>query len=337
MYSISKLNLNEFSPTNIDNLFDRSIFQSLPWLIYLEQNKSATIILAEIKEDNNTVGYLTGLIVNLFGFRIFGSPFRGWLTNSMGFNIISGCQRQEILKVLPEFVFNKLNCHYLEIIDPEITKKDFELLPYIVEEINQFLIDLTTDENNLLSHMDAKSCRWSIRKAEKSGVTIEEAKIDGFVDDHYAQLIDVFSKQKLIPPNKKSQFVSLINTVFSSSNLLLLQARNSDGLCIASGIFPGFNETAFYLSGASLSSFQYLRPNELMIWYAIKYWKNRGIKSFNMGSGWPEFKIKFGSKKINIYRLSLAKYKFLSFWGYIALNLFLSIRKILFIFNNKTN
>ena len=43
------------------------------------------------------------------------------------------------------------------------------------------------------------ACRRCIRKAEKSGVTVEEAHDLAFADDNDEQLKDVFAKQGKLP------------------------------------------------------------------------------------------------------------------------------------------
>src|SRR6266581_7844668 len=59
-------------------------------------------------------------------------------------------------------------------------------------------IDLTQSEDDLLAKM-TKSCRWTVRKAEKNGVLIEEAQDEHFAEEYAAQLKDVFAKQGLVP------------------------------------------------------------------------------------------------------------------------------------------
>ncbi len=150
------------------------------------------------------------------------------------------------------------------------------------------------------------SCRWSIRKAEKKGVTIEEAQDDDFVEEYYQQLQDVFKKQSLVPTYGKERVRDLILSLSASGNLLLLKARDPNRQCIATGIFLAGNGTMYFWGGASWRAGQHYRPNETIHWYAMKYWKARGMRRYDMGGG--EYKGKFGGKRIEVPWIWKSKY-----------------------------
>jgi len=137
------------------------------------------------------------------------------------------------------------------------------------------------------------ACRRCIRKAEKSGVTIEEAHDAAFVDDYYEQLKDVFAKQGLVPSYTVDRVRKLVRHLEPTGHILLLRARDSKGQCIATGIFPGFNRIAEFWGNASFRQSQILRPNELIHWYAMRYWKRRGVQVFDWG-GEAKYKEKYG-------------------------------------------
>jgi predicted N-acyltransferase len=143
------------------------------------------------------------------------------------------------------------------------------------------------------------ACRRCIRKAEKSGVQIEEASDATFVDDYYTQLQDVFAKQGLVPTYPRERVRALVEHVLPTGRLLLVRARSPDGTCIATGIFPAMNDTMFFWGGASLRQHQILRPNEMVQWFAMRYWKARGIRRYDMGGG-GEYKRKYGGREIAV-------------------------------------
>jgi hypothetical protein len=155
------------------------------------------------------------------------------------------------------------------------------------------------------------SCRRCVRKAEKSGVTIEEAHDAGFADDYYAQLKDVFDKQGLVPTYGVDRVRALIKHVGPSGNLLLLRARDTEGKCIATGIFPGLNQIAEFWGNASLRSSQILRPNEAIHWYAMKYWKQRGVAIYDWGGG-GAYKEKYGCVPHKVPWFTKSRYQFVS-------------------------
>src|SRR3954470_16607508 len=88
--------------------------------------------------------------------------------------------------------------------------------------------DLTKSEDELFKGMDS-ACRRCIRKAEKSGVTIEEARDVEFADEYYAQLKDVFAKQGKVPTYSVERVRTLIKHMLPTGRLLAVRARDPEG------------------------------------------------------------------------------------------------------------
>lgn len=225
----------------------------------------------------------------------------------MGMSLIPGVSRRDALKALLKFAFDMMGCHYLEVTDVDLNTEDCTELPYKVEILPRFIIDLKQSEEELFANMK-HHCRNAIRKSIKSGVVVEEACDNGFAGEYYAQLEEVFAKQSLVPPYGRDRIELLLEQFLPTKNLLLLRSRNSEGECIATGIFLALNRTVVFWGAASWIKYQKIRPNEPIAWYAMKYWKARGIETFHFGGGWSQYKKKFGSEEIQVIRLMKAKY-----------------------------
>ena len=80
-----------------------------------------------------------------------------------------------------------------------------------------------------------------------------------------------------------------------------------DNMIIAGAIFFHFNNKVIYKFGASNMAYQHLRPNNLIIWEAIKKYITLGYKEFSFGKtdpvneGLRRFKLSWGSKEEKIY------------------------------------
>ena len=159
-------------------------------------------------------------------------------------------------------------------------------------------IDLTQEADILFDAMDS-SCRRCIRKAEKSGVTVEIATDDTFAEEYYDQLKEVFARQRLVPTYPVERVRALVRHVLPTGNLLLLRAKDGGGRCIATGIFPAFNDTMYFWGGASRTEFRQLRPNEAIQWFAMRHWKSRGVAKYDMGGG-GDYKEKYGGREIAV-------------------------------------
>jgi CelD/BcsL family acetyltransferase involved in cellulose biosynthesis len=283
----------------LDAFDDRLVFQTREWLEFVRRTQDAQPVVAAVLDGKNAVvGYFTGLVVRRFGVRILGSPFPGWTTSYMGFNLEEGVSRREAARALVHFAFGPLQCLHVELKDrflgvADVAGVGFEHTPNVA-----FEIDLKGHEDEIFGRMTS-ACRRAIRKSEKVGVVVEEAAGEAFADEYYGQLEDVFAKQSLRPTYDSSRVRELIRTVHPTGRLLLLRARSPEGHAIASGIFPAMNGTAYFWGGASWREHQILRPNEAIFWFAMRYWKDRGVTVLDMGGG-GEYKRKYGPVELSI-------------------------------------
>jgi hypothetical protein len=276
----------------LDRFADRTVFQTREWIQFIREAQDATPLIAELREGREVVGFFTGLTFTRLGVKILGSSFPGWTTPYMGFNLVPGASRADALAAVEEMAWGTLKCLHMEVSDPHFTIADGKSLGFSGKSYASYRTDLRKSEEELLGSMDS-ACRRCIRKAEKSGVRIEEARDLAFADEYYEQLVDVFAKQELIPSYKVDRVRTLIKYLQPTGRILLLRARDPGGKCIATGIFPGFNKIAEFWGNASFRSGQILRPNELMHWYAMRYWKRRGVEIYDWG-GEGKYKEKYG-------------------------------------------
>jgi CelD/BcsL family acetyltransferase involved in cellulose biosynthesis len=294
----------------LDAYADRNVFQTREWLAFVERAQRAKPVIAALQQEGKTVGFFTGLVIRRYGIRILGSPFRGWTTGYLGFNLQEGVSRRAAVQALLPFAFRSLRCMHIELRDRDLTLEDVHGLGFAYSAKTIFEVDLRKREEDIFAGMTS-ACRRCIRKAEKVGVTIEESEDLAFADDYYAQLRDVFAKQALVPTYDKERVVELIRHVLPTGRLLLLRARDGDGRCIATGIFPALNGRMYFWGGASWRSHQILRPNEALMWQAMRHWKARGVEWCDLGGG-AEYKRKYGPGEVTVPFLWMSRLRALS-------------------------
>jgi len=295
---------------SLDRFKDRTVFQTREWLQFVSETQNAMPVLAELREGGEVVGYFSGLTFTRLGIKVLGSSFPGWTTPYMGFNLLPGTSRGVALAALEHMAWNDLTCLHLEVSDPYFSVEDGQALGFTCEFYTSFRTDLRKSEEEIFKSMDS-ACRRCIRKAEKSGVMIEEAHDLTFADEYYEQLKDVFARQGLVPTYKLGRVRALVKYLEPTGRLLLLRARDPRGKCIATGIFPGFNQIAEFWGNASVRSDQILRPNEAIHWHAMRYWKRRGVEIYDWG-GEGEYKEKYGCALHRVPRFSKSRYKLVS-------------------------
>lgn len=296
--------------SRLDGFPDRTVFQTREWLHFVRETQRAKIVLCELTDGGETVGYFSGLVFSRLGLRILGSSFPGWTTPYMGFNLVPGASRRAALLTIERLAWDTLKCVHMEVSDPFFVPEDGKDLGFTCSSYASYRTDLTQTEDKLFNSMDS-ACRRCVRKAEKSGVTIEEAHDLAFADEYYAQLKDVFSKQGLVPTYPVERVRSLVTNLAPTGRILLVRARDAEGKCIATGIFPGFNKICEFWGNASFRSSQNLRPNEAIHWYVMKYWKSRGIEVYDWGGG-GTYKEKYGCISHDVPWFTKSRFKFIS-------------------------
>ena len=278
-------------------------FQSRAWIEFLAEMQQAEPIAATLVDGGQEVGRFTGLVVNKLGLKVLGSPLPGWTTPYMGFNLREGVPARVAVRALLRLAFHDLGCVHLELRDRWLSETDvagfgFGRRADVGYDDRTFEIDLTQTEDEILKGM-ASACRRCIRQAEKRGVTIEQARGQAFADEFYPQIRDVFLRQGLVPTYGLDRVKALIRHLEPRGQILLLRARDAEGRCIATGLYPAFNDTALFWGGASLKEHQHNRPNEALHWHAIRYWRERGIARYDLG-GFMEYKRKYGGEEVII-------------------------------------
>jgi hypothetical protein len=301
---LERVPLEEVDWENVDAFSDRNVFQTAGWLEFVARTQGAEPVVARIERDRELAGWFTGLIVRRYGVPILGSPFQGWTTGPMGFNLVPGIDRREAVEALLPFAFQRLRCLHLELLDRRARFEELSGLGARLAEFNTYEVDLAREEEEIFGGMSS-ACRRAIRKSVKEGVRVEEAHGIEFADEYYAQLEDVFAKQSLRPPYGVERVRELVRCLEPSGQLLLVRALSPQGHSIATAIFPVLNEFAYFWGGASWRTHQILRPNEAVFWYTMRLLRERGIPLLDLGGG-GAYKRKYGpsERRIPFFRKS---------------------------------
>jgi CelD/BcsL family acetyltransferase involved in cellulose biosynthesis len=296
MLALERVDPGAWDWERLDGTPDGVVFQTREWVEFVAATQGAEPVLAAVLEDGRRVGSFTGLTIRRMGVRILGSPFPGWTTGSMGFDLDEDVSRRDATAALIRFAFGPMRCMHLELKDRRLTAADVDGLGFEAEPKLTYEVDLSGDEDEIFGRMTS-ACRRAIRKAEKSGVTVERATGPGFADEYYAQLQDVFAKQSLVPTYGVERVRELIRHLEPTGRLVMLRARSPQGQSIATALFPAFNGTAYFWGGASWRDGQILRPNEALFWHAMRELCGRGVTTLDLG-GAGDYKRKYGPTEV---------------------------------------
>lgn len=294
-YTFELVDRNKLSEGELYNYTDKPVFTCLPWIDFVAKDNGATPIFVRIKDRNGTrVGIFTALTIRKFGIKIVGSPFRGWSTCFMGIDTELKDEKIDIYLELVKFLFKQVKCQYIEINDRDITVEQAKGRGIEAFPLDTLELDIDKDDEGLFKQMKT-DCRNFIRQFERRGARLEIAEPnEEFAEEYYKQLEDVFAKQGLVPTYSLEKVKCLLRSMAGTDQILCLKVVSPDERCIATSIFPGYGNKFFFWGGASYRPDQHYRPNEYMIWTAIKYWRDRGCTKFDM-VGARDYKRKFGS------------------------------------------
>ena len=176
-------------------------------------------------------------------------------------------------------------------------------------------LDLTPPEARLFERMEG-SARQGVRKAEKDGVTVEFSRAVQAVRDFYA-LQCLTRRRHGLPPQPYAFFLNIGRHILSQNQGVVALARWR-GSCIAGAVFFYLGRQAIYKYGASDFRRQHLRPNNLVMWEAMKWLARNGAASLHLGKtslaneGLRKFKLNLGAdeERIEYVKLDLRRNRY---------------------------
>lgn len=176
-------------------------------------------------------------------------------------------------------------------------------------------LDLTPDESALHAGLN-DSHRRNIKKAVKEGVSVDFDPSPEAMEA-FCRLNDLTRKRHGLPPQPRPFFRNVRDEILLKDGGLLASAVYQ-GRIIASLCFFHFGRQAIYKYGASDMAFQGLRPNNLVMWEAIRRYKANGCETLSLGrteeenEGLRRYKQMWGTREslVKYYRYDLAKKAF---------------------------
>jgi hypothetical protein len=164
-------------------------------------------------------------------------------------------------------------------------------------------VELQTLRRNSLSAVDP-SVRQAVRKAVRSGVSVEYADSPAAVSEFYGLLCQTRLRHGSPPPPFRF-FESIRRHIIAPGKGWLALARK-DGRAIAGAIFLIHADRAIFKFGASDEAHLGLRPNNLVMWDAMVRLADAGMKSMDLGrtsvanEGLRRFKLSLGATERTI-------------------------------------
>ena len=170
-------------------------------------------------------------------------------------------------------------------------------------------LDLSTGAQALFGGF-SDSVRRAIRKAEKSGVSIEFTRDIKSVRVFH-ELLCLTRKRHGVPPQPFSFFKQIHQHILAPGKGWVVIARHQ-GRPVAGAVFFHFGQAALYKFGASDETQQNLRANNLIMARSIEWHAQNNFTSFDFGrtsqhnEGLRNFKLGWGAKESQIEYVRIA-------------------------------
>lgn len=165
-------------------------------------------------------------------------------------------------------------------------------------------LKLFPDTEFLFSRLES-SARRAIRKAQKSGLTVESSQDEAAMRGYYA-LHCVTRREHGLPPQPLAFFLNIQRHIVSQNAGMIVTARR-DGRAVASAVYLHRGATAIYKFGASDAEGQELRANNLVMWEAIQRYAREGKNILDFGrtsisnEGLRRYKLGWGTQEIKAH------------------------------------
>jgi hypothetical protein len=159
-------------------------------------------------------------------------------------------------------------------------------------------LDLRRGEGDLLERCEG-SVRRAIKKADKSGLTIEFSRDMDAVHAFHGLLCKT-RRRHGVPPQPFNFLAAIQQHVLAKNQGVVVLARLG-GKPVAGAVYFQFGKTVIYKFGASDEAFQQLRANNLVMWEAIRHYAREGFEILDFGrtsltnEGLKRFKLSWGS------------------------------------------
>lgn len=274
---------------------EATIYHTPEWKQFLEKTFGYRSEYLFAKDEfGNITGFLPLFYIRskFTGNRLCSVPF-SHICGPLGTTEASADLLEEAIKLLPKF-----NLDTLEIRDA-IDDKRFVGL----NSFSTYVLKLSSNPDDIWPKLNKGSVRWAVKKAERSGVTVETTRDMGDLKEFYE--INAMTKKDLGVPCHPWKFFKNMSAILG--NHVSLYVSKYNGEIIGGGIMVYFKDNVLYGYGASNPNYLNLHPYHSFIWRSIEDACLEGCNIYDFGrssysnAGLIEFKKRWGTVETKLY------------------------------------
>ena len=266
------------------------------WIESLRASGCGEPLYVVFERGGTIVGCLPGLVVTVGAWRLFGSPMPGWQTVSMGpvFDP-HAVSTAMLLGPLVPFLETQHAVDHIELLHGGLEPDTMRTLGYEGTPVFTFRAALDAGDPERTFARFKDSARRNVRRAERLGLEVRLEHDERFVDEHYAQLCEVYHRGGFGVPFSKRRVLECFRHMRAAGRLIAPAVyRPGTDVPIATGMFFVEGKELLLWMWAHRARFRWYRATELMTWHAMLQAMSAGCETFDlMGAG--DFKEKFGA------------------------------------------
>jgi CelD/BcsL family acetyltransferase involved in cellulose biosynthesis len=309
-----------------------SIVRSLPedvWRKFVVSNPAANIFHAPemFRVFERTAGYRPGLwaavdaeghpqaLLTPVEIAVLGGPLRRLTSRAVIYGsllVAPGSVGCEALPPLLAAYRRDMGARVLftelrNLSDTSAWRPALEAGSFVYEEHLNFLIDLNRPSETIWQAIRANA-RRNIQKAQREGVSVEEATEPTQVSAAYAILSEVYRRLQ-VPLAAESLFRAAFDILGPVGMFKILLARVGDRDAGAMTLLLYGGTIIYWYTGVD-KAFSAYRVNDLLVWHALDWGSRNGYHTFDFGGagkpdeeyGVRDFKAKFGGELVGYGR-----------------------------------
>lgn len=257
---------------------NKTLFHESAWLDFVVAAYPNTCVeYFEIRQGCELLGYFSTISQLKYLFHVWGGPhcciYKSPLVNVH-------VDKHELMQLLVAACIKERIAH-LVLCDPWLDPDLMEMSGFTSEHHVSQICSLSDGKDSVWARMDG-TCRTRIRKAEKSGLTVEAATDPGFIDEFYSRYVTLLAHKGKSPAYGIDHVRHLFAYLGGADRLFALRVKH-EGKLIGTAYYL-HDERAMYYGDASYDEESLpLCPNNLLHWKAMQMAIERGIPLFDMG------------------------------------------------------
>ncbi|MFX1518980.1 MAG: lipid II:glycine glycyltransferase FemX [Promethearchaeota archaeon] len=287
------------------NSKDGSIFHTIDWVNLFEKEYGEKVLIG---------AWLNGKLVGVFpsivgGREIFPKHIRSFM---LGYDLGGPVSINTDPQIIKEMI-----CKFEEIAKTKANKativvpcngngvSEFEGVGFSKRLESTFIVDLKKPVDELWNNLD-KSARKSVRKANKSGLSVRLAEKRSEIETYYDLFLDTTNKAGLDLGFRSKNFYYNIWDKLHAKGLAKIFFIEYNDEIIAGSVNLVYKKTIIGFCTGMFSDYRAYQPSSLLYWHIIEWGNKNGFEYLDLGGGLYvpslyQFKKKWGGELNHYY------------------------------------